>query len=58
MIVMRSAQFVKLAQKQLRYGMAIPQSITLMQLFLPGGFSYGDYLRCGAISRFAPVMTD
>ena len=23
---------------------------------LPGGFSYGDYLRCGAISRFAPVM--
>ena len=25
---------------------------------LPGGFSYGDYLRCGAISRFSPVMTD
>ena len=24
---------------------------------LPGGFSYGDYLRCGAIARFAPVMT-
>ena len=24
---------------------------------LPGGFSYGDYLRAGAISRFAPVMT-
>ncbi len=23
---------------------------------LPGGFSYGDYLRCGAIARFAPVM--
>ena len=23
---------------------------------LPGGFSYGDYLRCGAISRFAPAM--
>ena len=23
---------------------------------LPGGFSYGDYLRCGAISRFTPVM--
>ena len=23
---------------------------------LPGGFSYGDYLRCGAISSFAPVM--
>ncbi|WP_285780226.1 phosphoribosylformylglycinamidine synthase subunit PurQ [Microtetraspora sp. NBRC 13810] len=25
-------------------------------VFLPGGFSYGDYLRCGAISRFAPLM--
>ena len=25
---------------------------------LPGGFSYGDYLRCGAISSFAPVMTE
>ena len=23
---------------------------------VPGGFSYGDYLRCGAIARFAPVM--
>ncbi|SNC74277.1 phosphoribosylformylglycinamidine synthase subunit I [Kytococcus aerolatus] len=23
---------------------------------LPGGFSYGDYLRCGAIARFAPMM--
>jgi phosphoribosylformylglycinamidine synthase len=25
---------------------------------LPGGFSYGDYLRCGAISRFSPLMSD
>ena len=25
---------------------------------VPGGFSYGDYLRCGAIARFAPVMTE
>jgi phosphoribosylformylglycinamidine synthase subunit PurQ / glutaminase len=25
-------------------------------VILPGGFSYGDYLRAGAISRFAPVM--
>jgi phosphoribosylformylglycinamidine synthase len=25
---------------------------------LPGGFSYGDYLRCGAIARFSPVMED
>ena len=27
-------------------------------VILRGGFSYGDYLRCGAISRFAPVMTE
>jgi phosphoribosylformylglycinamidine synthase subunit PurQ / glutaminase len=27
-------------------------------IVLPGGFSYGDYLRCGAISRFSPVMTE
>jgi phosphoribosylformylglycinamidine synthase I len=26
-------------------------------VILPGGFSYGDYLRCGAIARFAPVMS-
>ena len=25
---------------------------------IPGGFSYGDYLRCGAIARFAPVMDE
>lgn len=25
-------------------------------ILIPGGFSYGDYLRCGAIARFAPVM--
>ena len=27
-------------------------------VILPGGFSYGDYLRCGAIARFAPVMQE
>jgi phosphoribosylformylglycinamidine synthase subunit PurQ / glutaminase len=27
-------------------------------VILPGGFSYGDYLRCGAIARFAPIMQD
>ena len=26
-------------------------------VIVPGGFSYGDYLRCGAIARFAPAMT-
>jgi phosphoribosylformylglycinamidine synthase I len=25
-------------------------------IILPGGFSYGDYLRCGAIARFSPIM--
>jgi phosphoribosylformylglycinamidine synthase len=25
-------------------------------VFLPGGFSYGDHLRCGALARFSPVM--
>jgi hypothetical protein len=25
-------------------------------LILPGGFSYGDYLRTGAIARFSPIM--
>jgi phosphoribosylformylglycinamidine synthase len=25
---------------------------------LPGGFSYGDYLRCGAVARFSPVMAE
>jgi len=27
-------------------------------IILPGGFSYGDYLRTGAIARFSPVMND
>src|ERR1022692_821586 len=27
-------------------------------VILPGGFSYGDYLRCGAIARFAPMMAE
>lgn len=31
---------------------------SLDAVVLPGGFSYGDALRCGAIARFAPVMTE
>ncbi len=27
-------------------------------IFLPGGFSYGDYLRCGTIARFSPIMKE
>ncbi len=35
---------------------AATQIPTIDCLILPGGFSYGDYLRAGAIARFAPVM--
>jgi phosphoribosylformylglycinamidine synthase subunit PurQ / glutaminase len=35
---------------------AEPQLPDVSAVVLPGGFSYGDYLRCGAIARFAPVM--
>jgi len=27
-------------------------------VLLPGGFSFGDYLRCGAIAKFSPIMTE
>lgn len=27
-------------------------------IILPGGFSYGDYLRCGAIAKFSPIMNE
>jgi phosphoribosylformylglycinamidine synthase len=27
-------------------------------VIIPGGFSYGDYLRCGSIARFSPIMQD
>ena len=33
-----------------------PTSSDVDAVILPGGFSYGDYLRCGAIARFSPVM--
>ena len=35
---------------------AKPELPDVAAVVLPGGFSYGDYLRCGAIARFAPVM--
>ncbi|MDR2081648.1 MAG: phosphoribosylformylglycinamidine synthase subunit PurQ [Campylobacteraceae bacterium] len=34
----------------------LPKDIDLV--VLPGGFSYGDYLRCAAIAKFAPIMKD
>jgi len=36
---------------------ADPELPDVSAVVLPGGFSYGDYLRCGAIARFAPVMS-
>ena len=44
------------AQKVWHAETELPKGTDLV--VLPGGFSYGDYLRCGAISRFAPVMTE
>lgn len=35
---------------------ALPGFTTNDCIVLPGGFSYGDYLRCGAIARFSPMM--
>ena len=35
---------------------AEPELPDVGAVVLPGGFSYGDYLRCGAIARFAPVL--
>src|SRR5207244_7918520 len=35
---------------------ADPAFPELAAVVLPGGFSYGDYLRCGAIARFSPAM--
>jgi phosphoribosylformylglycinamidine synthase subunit PurQ / glutaminase len=35
---------------------ADPELPEVEAVVLPGGFSYGDYLRCGAIARFSPVM--
>src|SRR2546423_1581268 len=34
---------------------AEPELPPVAAVVLPGGFSYGDYLRCGAIARFAPA---
>lgn len=34
----------------------LPKTTSLV--VIPGGFSYGDYLRCGAIAQFSPIMKD
>ena len=46
------------AASRSRCGTATTTSSGVDAVILPGGFSYGDYLRCGAIARFAPVMTE
>ena len=35
-----------------------PSLASFDAVVLPGGFSYGDYLRCGAIARFSPIMEE
>ncbi len=54
------------AQRAVKYagGEAVPlwhgdhDLLGVDAVIVPGGFSYGDYLRCGAIARFAPVMQE
>ena len=56
--VTRCARCGSAATKRSRSGTATTTSQGVDAVILPGGFSYGDYLRCGAISRFAPVMAE
>jgi phosphoribosylformylglycinamidine synthase len=48
--------FEELGAEPVRVWHAEPELPDVAAVALPGGFSYGDYLRCGAIARFAPVM--
>jgi phosphoribosylformylglycinamidine synthase len=48
--------FERLGAEALPVWHAEPELPEVGAVALPGGFSYGDYLRCGAIARFAPVM--
>jgi phosphoribosylformylglycinamidine synthase len=45
-----------LGAETVRIWHAEPELPRVGAVVLPGGFSYGDYLRCGAIARFSPVM--
>ncbi len=52
-----AARAVRIAGAQaVRLWHADPDLHGVEAVVLPGGFSYGDYLRCGAISRFSPAM--
>jgi phosphoribosylformylglycinamidine synthase I len=48
--------FERLGAEPMLVWHAEPELPEVGAVALPGGFSYGDYLRCGAIARFAPVM--
>ena len=48
--------FARLGAEPVLVWHAEPDLPQVAAVVLPGGFSYGDYLRCGAIARFAPVM--
>src|SRR6201996_5097619 len=50
----RAVRFVGAEAVSLWHGDADLKNVDAV--VVPGGFSYGDYLRCGAIARFAPVM--
>jgi phosphoribosylformylglycinamidine synthase subunit PurQ / glutaminase len=50
--------FERLGAHAIRVWHAEPALPDVQAVVLPGGFSYGDYLRCGALARFSPVMHD
>ncbi len=50
----KPAKFIWHGDRDLPAEFNDPQAETC--LIVPGGFSYGDYLRCGAISKFSPIM--
>jgi phosphoribosylformylglycinamidine synthase subunit PurQ / glutaminase len=53
---LRAVRKAGAAPVSLWHGSASLQGVDAV--ILPGGFSYGDYLRCGAIARFSPIMSE
>ena len=51
----RSGRSPRSTPRRWRSGTRSPSCRTSTRSSLPGGFSYGDYLRCGAIARFSPA---
>ena len=45
-----------IAAKRIWHKASLPSDTEAV--IVPGGFSFGDYLRCGAIARFSPIMSD